>query len=243
MKKEKKFEKKVFYKGPKLSRNFNPIFQEMIRCSQSQILSLSPKKSSLSLLPALHDCTQLLPMASVAATTFPSMARPAARGIVAGAAASTVPLPRAGVASPCPTARSLGFAARGTDPRLAIHVSSRRRAASASAGSRLARAVATMAKKSVGDLAAADLEGKRVLLRADLNVPLDASQNITDDTRVIAAIPTIKHLIGNGAKVILCSHLVSRKTRHPDTECFVFNRVLNVFSDIMLFAYFQLTKT
>lgn len=215
----------------------------MIRCSQSQILSLSPKKSSLSLLPALHDCTQLLPMASVAATTFPSMARPAARGIVAGAAASTVPLPRAGVASPCPTARSLGFAARGTDPRLAIHVSSRRRAASASAGSRLARAVATMAKKSVGDLAAADLEGKRVLLRADLNVPLDASQNITDDTRVIAAIPTIKHLIGNGAKVILCSHLVSRKTRHPDTECFVFNRVLNVFSDIMLFAYFQLTKT
>ncbi|KAF2952821.1 hypothetical protein DAI22_01g365300 [Oryza sativa Japonica Group] len=146
-------------------------------------------------------------MASVAATTFPSMARPAARGIVAGAAASTVPLPRAGVASPCPTARSLGFAARGTDPRLAIHVSSRRRAASASAGSRLARAVATMAKKSVGDLAAADLEGKRVLLRADLNVPLDASQNITDDTRVIAAIPTIKHLIGNGAKVILCSHL------------------------------------
>uniref|UniRef100_A0A0E0FUH1 Phosphoglycerate kinase n=1 Tax=Oryza nivara TaxID=4536 RepID=A0A0E0FUH1_ORYNI len=146
-------------------------------------------------------------MASVAATTFPSMARPAARGIVAGAAASTVPLPRAGVASPCPTARSLGFAARGTDPRLAIHVSSRRRAASASAGSRLARAVATMAKKSVGDLAAADLEGKRVLLRADLNVPLDASQNITDDTRVRAAIPTIKHLIGNGAKVILCSHL------------------------------------
>uniref|UniRef100_I1NSF5 Phosphoglycerate kinase n=1 Tax=Oryza glaberrima TaxID=4538 RepID=I1NSF5_ORYGL len=135
------------------------------------------------------------------------MARPAARGIVAGAAASTVPLPRAGVASPCPTARSLGFAARGTDPRLAIHVSSRRRAASASAGSRLARAVATMAKKSVGDLAAADLEGKRVLLRADLNVPLDASQNITDDTRVRAAIPTIKHLIGNGAKVILCSHL------------------------------------
>lgn len=144
---------------------------------------------------------------------------------------------------PCPTARSLGFAACGTDPRLAIHVSSRRRAASASAGSRLARAVATMAKKSVGDLAAADLEGKRVLLRADLNVPLDASQNITDDTRVRAAIPTIKHLIGNGAKVILCSHLVSRKTRHPDTECFVFNRVLNVFSDIMLFAYFQLTKT
>jgi phosphoglycerate kinase len=41
-----------------------------------------------------------------------------------------------------------------------------------------------MAKKSVGDLAAADLEGKRVLVRAGLNVPLDDSQNITDDTRV-----------------------------------------------------------
>lgn len=66
-----------------------------------------------------------------------------------------------------------------------------------------------MAKKSVGDLAAADLEGKRVLVRADLNVPLDNRQNVTDDTRVRAAIPTIKHLISNGAKVILSSHLVS----------------------------------
>ncbi|KAF0934133.1 hypothetical protein E2562_022821, partial [Oryza meyeriana var. granulata] len=59
----------------------------------------------------------------------------------------------------------------------------------------------------VGDLAAADLEGKHVLVHADLNVPLDDSQNITDDTRVRAAIPTIKHLISNGAKVILSSHL------------------------------------
>ncbi|GJN13215.1 hypothetical protein PR202_ga31561 [Eleusine coracana subsp. coracana] len=67
--------------------------------------------------------------------------------------------------------------------------------------------MATMAKKSVGDLGAAELEGKRVLVRADLNVPLDDNQNITDDTRVRAAIPTIKHLISNGAKVILSSHL------------------------------------
>ncbi|GJM92852.1 hypothetical protein PR202_ga09358 [Eleusine coracana subsp. coracana] len=117
-----------------------------------------------------------------------------------------VPLRRAGLVAACPPARSLGSAASGADPRLAIHVAARCRAVS-SWGSRGTRAVATMAKKSVGDLTAADLEGKRVLLRADLNVPLDDRQNITDDTRIRAAIPTIKHLISNGAKIILCSHL------------------------------------
>jgi len=65
-----------------------------------------------------------------------------------------------------------------------------------------------MAKKSVADLTAADLKGKKVFVRADLNVPLDDNQNITDDTRIRAAIPTIKYLISNGAKVILSSHLV-----------------------------------
>eukprot|EP00192_Tetraselmis_astigmatica_P004904 CAMPEP_0117672760 /NCGR_PEP_ID=MMETSP0804-20121206/14089_1 /TAXON_ID=1074897 /ORGANISM="Tetraselmis astigmatica, Strain CCMP880" /LENGTH=482 /DNA_ID=CAMNT_0005481409 /DNA_START=91 /DNA_END=1539 /DNA_ORIENTATION=- len=72
-----------------------------------------------------------------------------------------------------------------------------------------ARAVVTMAakKKSVGDLSKADLEGKVVFMRADLNVPLDADLNVTDDTRVRAAIPTIKYLIENGAKVLLTSHL------------------------------------
>ncbi|CAA3011546.1 Phosphoglycerate kinase, chloroplastic [Olea europaea subsp. europaea] len=65
-----------------------------------------------------------------------------------------------------------------------------------------------MAKKSVGDLTAADLKGKKVFVKADLNVPLDDNQNITDDTRIRAAVPTIKHLISNGAKVILSSHLV-----------------------------------
>lgn len=66
-----------------------------------------------------------------------------------------------------------------------------------------------MAKKSVGDLSEADLKGKRVFVRADLNVPLNDSQEITDDTRIRAAIPTIKYLIGKGAKVILSSHLVN----------------------------------
>lgn len=65
-----------------------------------------------------------------------------------------------------------------------------------------------MAKRSVGDLSEADLKGKNVFVRADLNVPLNDSQEITDDTRIRAAIPTIKYLISNGAKVILSSHLV-----------------------------------
>lgn len=66
----------------------------------------------------------------------------------------------------------------------------------------------SMAKKSVGDLTEADLKGKKVFVRADLNVPLDDNQKITDDTRVRAAVPTIKYLIEKGAKVILSSHLV-----------------------------------
>ncbi|GKE85951.1 phosphoglycerate kinase, chloroplastic, partial [Tanacetum coccineum] len=69
------------------------------------------------------------------------------------------------------------------------------------------RGVISAAKKSVGDLSPAELKGKKVFVRADLNVPLDDAQNITDDTRIRAAVPTIKHLIQNGAKVILSSHL------------------------------------
>merc|ERR1712106_452767 len=63
-----------------------------------------------------------------------------------------------------------------------------------------------MAKKSVGDLKEADLKGKRVLVRCDLNVPLDG-KTITDDTRIRASIPTVQYLQKMGAKVLLASHL------------------------------------
>lgn len=57
------------------------------------------------------------------------------------------------------------------------------------------------------DLLAGDVRGKRVLVRSDLNVPLDADRNITDDGRVRASAPTIKALADAGAKVIVVAHL------------------------------------
>nr|WP_209454692.1 phosphoglycerate kinase [Thermoanaerobacterium butyriciformans] len=59
-------------------------------------------------------------------------------------------------------------------------------------------------KKTVRDV---DVSGKKVLVRVDFNVPMDSEKNITDDTRIKAALPTIKYLIDNNAKVILVSHL------------------------------------
>jgi phosphoglycerate kinase len=62
--------------------------------------------------------------------------------------------------------------------------------------------------KSAHDLIlAGDLRGKRVLVRSDLNVPLDGDANITDDGRVRASVPTIKALTGAGARVLVCAHL------------------------------------
>ena len=71
------------------------------------------------------------------------------------------------------------------------------------------------AKKSVASLTEAELKGKRVLIRCDLNVPLDG-KTITDDTRIRSSIPTIQYLIDQGAIVTVCSHCGRPKNGFDD---------------------------
>ena len=61
-----------------------------------------------------------------------------------------------------------------------------------------------MNKKTVKDI---DLKGKKVFVRCDFNVPMDENQNITDNARIVGALPTIKYLLEQNCKIILASHL------------------------------------
>ena len=61
-----------------------------------------------------------------------------------------------------------------------------------------------MNKKTIRDI---DLENKKVIIRCDFNVPMDENKNITDNARIVAALPTIKYLLENNCAIILCSHL------------------------------------
>ena len=70
-------------------------------------------------------------------------------------------------------------------------------------------------KKSIKDLG--DIQGKRALVRVDINVPLDADKNVTDDTRIQAILPTVQFLKDKGAKIILMAHLGRPKgERNPE---------------------------
>ena len=87
------------------------------------------------------------------------------------------------------------------------------------------------AKKSVADLSEADLKGKKVLIRCDLNVPIKEGV-IGDDTRIRASVPTVKYLLDKGAKVAMCSHL-GRPKDGPEDK----------FSLGPVAAYFSLQKS
>ncbi len=76
-----------------------------------------------------------------------------------------------------------------------------------------------------------NFEGKRVIVRVDFNVPLDENFNITDDTRIRAAMPTINKVINDGGMLILMSHL-GRPKKNPD-EKFSLKHIVNYLSQVI----------
>ncbi len=72
-------------------------------------------------------------------------------------------------------------------------------------------------KLSIRDLSPEEINGSEILMRCDFNVPYDDEMNITDATRIEAALPSIKHLLNAGAKLVLCSHM-GRPKGSPDPK-------------------------
>ncbi|HHV38087.1 MAG TPA: phosphoglycerate kinase, partial [Tepidimicrobium sp.] len=83
-------------------------------------------------------------------------------------------------------------------------------------------------KKTLEDL---QVQGKRVLVRCDFNVPMDEEQNITDDRRITSSLPTIEYLMNKGAKVVLMSHL-GRPKGQPNPK-FSLKPVANRLSELL----------
>ena len=90
-----------------------------------------------------------------------------------------------------------------------------------------------MNKKTITDI---DVNGKKVLVRVDFNVPLSSKDpnddiTVTDDMRIRAALPTLNHLLDNGAALILCSHLGRPKS--PADKQFAMNPVAGRLSELL----------
>jgi phosphoglycerate kinase len=88
----------------------------------------------------------------------------------------------------------------------------------------------TAMKKNID---AIDVRGKRVLIRLDLNVPLDSARDITDDRRIRAALPTLKHLLEGGGRLILMSHLGRPKGDPEDRVKFSLAPVAGRLSELL----------
>jgi len=95
-----------------------------------------------------------------------------------------------------------------------------------------------MNKKTLKDI---DVNGKRILVRCDFNVPLDSEQNITDDRRITSAMPTVNYLLENGASVVLMSHLGRPKgeAKAEFSLAPVANRISEILGKNIVFAEYD----